>query len=477
MASRLKRRIPVIVSTRGAAAGSGATAGVGSTAPSTPEWLIPVATYNLGTFAPGASIPLTGLYTANGGTPYFTYVSGQTITGTSVTMTVDPADGDITAPTTETTYTAVIDLSADTAEASWLTRSGGASVVWAHDFSSANEVNNFRWTPAFGNDPSAAGTNASWCRHITTDGIPGTTGKCLEIIHGGGQTDGAQWWRPFSPMQGGTTTGNGRGASSPDPGASGALTRQAWTPTNTNQTERFGSNTNLSLNNPKGVYAHSSVTGPGIDGNEFWLQMRVKIDPTRFVTGTVTAAGGGGTDGVGKILFLTHTAQSNTLQELVTNQSFVHRMYRGGDSQGLASLYHGIANGANAYAQQTNSDFGSCLDYRLGPVGCWQWSGGWDTVMYHLQPGQPGVVDGPSANGRLRVYASHAGTTTRYKIWDQVFATYGGLFEHDSGWSAVLLASYVNAFQGYTVNTPFYFRYAQVIFSKAEIPWPTDDGT
>jgi hypothetical protein len=114
MASRLKRRIPVIVSTRGAAAGVGATSVVGSTAPNAPEWLIPVTTYNLGTVSPGASIPLTGLYTANGGTPYFSYVSGQTITGTSVTMTVDPADGDITAPTTETTYTAVIDLTADT---------------------------------------------------------------------------------------------------------------------------------------------------------------------------------------------------------------------------------------------------------------------------------------------------------------------------------------------------------------------------
>jgi hypothetical protein len=100
MASRLKRRIPVIVSTRGSAAGVAATSWVGSEALSGPEWLIPVATYDLGTFAPGASIPLTGLYDANDGTPYFTYVSGQTITGTQVTMTVN---GAITAPTAQTT--------------------------------------------------------------------------------------------------------------------------------------------------------------------------------------------------------------------------------------------------------------------------------------------------------------------------------------------------------------------------------------
>jgi hypothetical protein len=156
MASRLKRRIPVIVSTRGAAAGSGSTAGVGAEVPVGPEWLIPVATYNLGTFAPGASIPLTGLYTANGGTPYFTYVSGQTITGTSVTMTVDSADGDITAPTTETTYTAIIDLAASvSADADWTLRSTAAGVVWAHDFREANELSYFLQGQ---NLPSSGGT-------------------------------------------------------------------------------------------------------------------------------------------------------------------------------------------------------------------------------------------------------------------------------------------------------------------------------
>jgi hypothetical protein len=166
MASRLKRRIPVIVSTRGAAAGSGSTAGVGSTAPVGPEWLIPVATYNLGTFAPGSSIPLTGLYTANGGTPYFSYVSGQTISGTPVTMTVDPTDGDITAPTTETTYTAIIDLDDDPAESDWVARSQGAGVVWAHDFRNAAEVSNF--------------LNASAATYYTRV-ADGPTGYCLNV--------------------------------------------------------------------------------------------------------------------------------------------------------------------------------------------------------------------------------------------------------------------------------------------------------
>jgi hypothetical protein len=205
MASKLKRRIPVIVSTRGSAAGTGSTAGVGSEVPVGPEWLIPVATYNLGTFAPGASIPLTGLYDANDGTPYFTYVSGQTISGTSVTMTVDPVDGDITAPTTETTYTAVIDLSGvTTAEQDWITRSTGTGVIWAHDFRYQREVDQFRQsdtvapyaTTRAGNDPDSIGINTIYWD--STDGIGSS--KCLRTTAPSGVTGfpTGTWWENVS---------------------------------------------------------------------------------------------------------------------------------------------------------------------------------------------------------------------------------------------------------------------------------------
>jgi hypothetical protein len=200
MASRLKRRIPVIVSTRGTAAGVGATSWVGSTVPVGPEWLIPVATYDLGTFAPGASIPLTGLYTANGGTPYFTYVSGQTITGTQVTMAVDPVDGDITAPTTETTYTAVIDLDDDPFEADWVSRSTGAGVVWAHDFRYEQEVKQFRVsdnvqpfaTSRVGNDPEGVGYHTIFWD--SSDGIGES--KCVRTTapNGIAGMPSSTWW-------------------------------------------------------------------------------------------------------------------------------------------------------------------------------------------------------------------------------------------------------------------------------------------
>jgi hypothetical protein len=211
MASRLKRRIPVIVSTRAAAAGSGSTAGVGSTAPSSPEWLIPVATYNLGTFAPGASIPLTGLYTANGGTPYFTYVSGQTISGTSVTMMVDSADGDITAPTTETTYTAVIDLSANTADSDWAARSAGA--LMATRFDTSGEVMDYRLL-------DGAVSRISW---DTTRKVSGT-GSLKFTIPAGDVTNSGNWFRHLNDAWGLYTGSGGKS------GASQTATNQGFDP-------------------------------------------------------------------------------------------------------------------------------------------------------------------------------------------------------------------------------------------------------
>jgi len=69
------------------------------------------------------------------------------------------------------------------AEADWQERISGAGVVWFHDFRTDDEVNNFRWTPGYGNgnDPLAVGSAyAKYVRRITTDGITG--GGCLEIF-------------------------------------------------------------------------------------------------------------------------------------------------------------------------------------------------------------------------------------------------------------------------------------------------------
>jgi hypothetical protein len=287
MASRLKRRIPVIVSTRGSAAGVGATSWVGSTAPNDPEWLIPVATYDLGTFAPGASIPLTGLYDANGGTPYFSYVSGQTITGTSVTMTVDSADGDITAPTTETTYTAVIDLSANTAESDWAARSSGA--LMATRFDTQGEVTDYRLL-------DGTQSRVSW---DTTRKVSGT-GSLKFTIPASDTNSSGSWFRHLNDAWG-LYTGTG--------GRSGGV---------------------------------QTATNQGFDpGTTFEVSYRVYIPAS--LRDNITNGGGGQ-----KFSILSHDYSSNQSFEIVMNHGNYTGYLTGYYTNSFTGFFQGVATGCSA---------------------------------------------------------------------------------------------------------------------------------
>jgi hypothetical protein len=111
----------------------------------------------------------------------------------------------------------------------------------------------------------------------------------------------------------------------------------------------------------------------------------------------------------------------------------------------------------------------------------WRYSGGWDSLLYHITPGTP---NGTGANrSRFEVWAQHdlilfpaeAGQYT--KIWD---VTYSQAFTTGTsstgapffpGWNGLLLAIYHNG--SAFLTTAFDFDYAQVIFSKAAIPAPT----
>jgi hypothetical protein len=333
------------------------------------------------------------------------------------------------------------------AEADWQLRSTGPGVVWCHDFRSAAEVDAFRWTAGFsgGNDPQAIGSpRASRVRRITTDGIAG--GSCLEIFRAAGsQETGSHWWRPLSPMVG---SGNGRGID--DPGASGKVAPQPYAATSGgSQIAQWGN---------RGFYGHSSYhTGNVFDGNEYWLQMRVKMDPRRAQSGMPT---------VGKLMFQTRTDASLTAQEIVTysgghvsanptQNNF--QMYGGGDSNPLYGK-----GGGSSTNRQPGSELGRC-DPSASPNNCWAWSGGWDTVMYHLVLGRDGVNESV-----IQVYAAHAGETSYTKIWDMVWAnSYGS--GHPFGYNAIILSSYTNS-----LNSPsdFWHRYTQLIFSHSFIPCP-----
>lgn len=333
------------------------------------------------------------------------------------------------------------------AEADWILRSTAPGVVWAHDFRNDAEVDAFRWTSGYGNDPRAVGNpRAGRVRRITTDGITG--GGCLEIFRAAGtQETGAHWWRPLSPIVG---TGNGRGID--DPGANGKLKPQPYAATDRGgQIQYFGD---------RGFYGHPSYhTGNVFDGHEYYLQMRVKMDPRRAQQGMPQ---------VGKLMYMTRTDQSLTTQEIVTysgghvsayptRNNF--QMYGGGDSNPL----YGKAIGAGGSTdRQPGSELGKC-DPNNAPGRCWAWSGGWDTIMYHLIPGRDGVPESV-----IRVYAAHEGEKKYTKIWDMVWANrYGS--GHPFGYNAIILSTYTNS-----QNCPsdFWHRYDQIILSHEFIPCP-----
>jgi len=119
------------------------------------------------------------------------------------------------------------------ANSDWMTRSTGPGVVWAHDFSTDAEVNQFRYVGGRGNDPNATDPRTAYVRHNPSDGIPGTGGACLEIYRPAGSTDPGAWWRPFSAIR-----ANDNGKSTDDPGANGTVTPRAWDSGNARQARR-----------------------------------------------------------------------------------------------------------------------------------------------------------------------------------------------------------------------------------------------
>lgn len=348
-----------------------------------------------------------------------------------------------------------------TAAADWTSRITGPGVVWYHNFDTAAEVNAFRWTGGYGggNDPNAVGSPAaprtSWVASGGADG-----GGYMQILRlagsGAGGGDGTLWWRPFDPIIG---AGNGRGVD--DPGANGTIAPRNFVATN------GGSQT---YNWSSGWYGHSSYQNSFFDGIDFYLQVRVMTDPRRTTPGNTQ---------VGKLVWLSTTPGSYTQQELVTYSGEFET-----PSAGVgAPNYHNIYQGAN-YAPlnnvvvpavsgpriQINSAIpGVCDPYNHTVGGCWAYSGGWDTLLYHVVPGRNNV-----AETHIEVYAAHPNQSSYTKIWDVIYPaifdqganTTGTPFRN--GWNALLLAIYQNA----QTNSEYWHRFDQVIFSKSFIACP-----
>ena len=284
---------------------------------------------------------------------------------------------------------------------------------------------------------------AGLTRRIANGGVG--NGGCIELLRPAGTADGSHWWRPFSPLVG---SGNGRGAD--DPGANRTVGVQAYSATDGgNEIYDWGR---------RGYYGHSAYhSGNVFDGTEYYLQMRIKMDPRRTTAGNSL---------VGKLTFHTTTRWSLTVQEIVTYSASrvgsvgmpnYFRMYGGGDSNPLEDKNVGSNN------PQPGSELGVCD--LSSPSKCWAWSGGWDTIMYHITPGRAGA-----AESRIRVYAAHEGVRSYTKIWDQLWSN---AYENAptltaSGYNALILATYQNGLN----NSEFWHRYTQIIFSKQFIPCP-----
>jgi hypothetical protein len=339
---------------------------------------------------------------------------------------------------TPTTVT-VTSGSTSSADASkdWLARISSPGVVWYHDFSSDAEVNNFRWTSGFGggNDPNAAGTNGGTVRRITTDGI---TGGALECYYPPNQSmNSIHWWRPLSALP---SPGNGRATN--DPAANGTLPVRAYSPTSGgSQIAQFQG----------GWWGHPSQGSATKDGNELFLQVRVKMDPRRIT-------GGNDTWTVGKFVWLTTCSDALDYGEHVT--------YSYGNPES------GWASGVNYFRIYTltggsATPIASGNDAQPGGVSTpWYYSGGWDTLLYQLRFGQAGVSSGDNAT-RLIVYAAHPGESSYTTIMDHTYAV--SAWRPEGGLQALMLSAYNN---NRTFPQAFWHRYAQVILSKNFIPCP-----
>jgi len=351
-----------------------------------------------------------------------------------------------------------------TAEADFQSRIAGSGVVWYHDFRSDNEVNAFRWTGGYanGNDPLAVGNPiAPLCHRITTDGV---TGGCLEIVRPVGTNDGSDWWRPFMPIAGGTTTGNGRGAGQNDPAANGTLPLRSWTATDGGD--------QMSGLSTAGTYYGSSQGGngpwPAYVAPGYWLQMRIKMDPRRLLNSEDT----------GKLMILGRSDRSNVDQKIVvySGHNVGGKNYFGMYSQAYsnAPLYD-HPPGASVQGNQPGTVYGGVGDglcvFNTGDpriANCWYWPNPakWVTVMWHVVPGTSG-----GSNTLIEVYVAEPPATTFTRIWYQPHANLNYDPDHPQGHNAMHLSCYLN---GVMSQSEFWHRYCQIIFSLNSIPCPND---
>jgi hypothetical protein len=334
------------------------------------------------------------------------------------------------------------------AAADWQTRISGPGVVWHHNFESAAEVNAFRWSAGYmgGNDPNDV-QNPGRVRWVANDGFAG--GGCLEMNRTTGTSDGSEWWRPLSPL---SAPGNGKAQN--DPAANGTLTVRSYNSTN------GGSQIN---SHQFGRYGNPAYASDGnFDGNEYWLQVRVKYDSRRLAANN---------PGGGKMFYFTLCEISAPLQEIITESRDQSHNFP------LLSMYRSVgppleddtSNGGNQPGT-TIGTVGNGVCYFDNSNGrranCWQFpTDQWVTLLYHVVLGTD-----EGSNTTVEVSACEPGQSVYRQIWRQTTVNLPYSGGRPRCHSALIVSQYMN---GQNFGTAFAHRFTQMIFSKQFIPPPS----
>lgn len=426
-------------------------------------WLASIPTQN-GQVGTAFSLDLDTLWVGPS-SPTYSLASGSLPAGLSLGSTRNHVLSGT--PTTQQTVTPTLRATTTVAN-DWASRIADLNVVWYHSFDTVNEVNQFKWSSDYNfgkNDPASQGADAALCAWVASGGADG--GAFMRLTYPVGAAHGrTYWWRPFAPFTAGTT---GRGVA--DPAANGTIALQAFNVSDGSATTYSWGAT---ASNPGwyGSPTEQAANPTKYQGNDFYVQVRVRRADT---PGAPPDNPGGGYYSItGKHVWFTCTNSSYCGQELVTNGQSVPN----GDVVGTRSR-HMIYNGQGFYELgQGNlpNESTTTSNWTLN----WRYSGGWDTLLYHITPGTSG---GTGANRtRVEVWAQHdpslypAESGVYTKIWDDLYTqTYDSGSNSAGaaylpGWNALILAIYHNG-STFTTST-FNFDYDQVIFSKATIPAP-----
>lgn len=390
-----------------------------------------------------------------------------------------------------------------TAQADWIARSTASGVIWAHDFQSAAEVDNFRITGAYapnswggGNDPTNL-QNPSDCIYNPNDGI---TGGCLQFTtpDGGDVESHGSWNRPFSPL---LSPGNGLAFN--DAALGGTLTRQTWNSSLAYMCGTWGKGyyVNTAYDTTAGDRGWTSAGTPGpngfasdnIAGHDFYIQIRFKKSTNYFQSGQPD----------GKLCMVLITGDGpvvGTGQPRTPNQELVLKAH----PSGVGFMYTNFGNRSNSWITGTQGGVpsgsyqpggvaaGTCFSQSDIP-NCTHYDGtGWWTALLYMSPGTCGgngndpIMSGNTNNNTIvKAWFAAPGATSYTKWYDKsdLVWSYGSVNASglpanagDDPWplgfNCLALNAFLNNQPPISGQGDIVHRYAQVIFSRSTIACP-----